>query len=807
MATRSNNKQIKVVADTDFNNNKIINAKISGSDNLITGVNKVDDVKVNNTSILQSKVANINFAENCNNIQTTVQEGSIYTDFKGIGIIKNSYKIGDPNTEIQQSGNTLSFPESEHISTGTLIFKNGTLLNFSTEYTIIASNCINLIETPVTNDIISVINGLSILSKISNINDNKIVCEDFINNSTLVFKNGKLLSNVGDQKDYTITGNTITFTLNLNTSDIIVLIKSVTNSDTFSEQYGKFLEYEGPYDNLVFKNGNFLAKDIDYQVELLGTNHYRLNFITALTTTDVIRLIYNELNSIYTLLGDKQNSLPTYQSGKILSNDGNKLTWINMQTNLPSQSGQSGKFLTTNGSTISWGAVPQGTVTSTRVRAGLGLYSSQSTAQATALDTTISIAAGYKLPTITEWSGKQDALPTQSGQSGKFLTTNGRTISWATVDALPSQADNAGKFLTTDGTTASWIEINVDTTITYFDSSNWILDDTDTVLSTGLNLGNKVSVFKDGLLLQPGYLNTVTSLVGSPNIVNGISSDMNSSNYIRFLGANYLKDNDWEVCLKIYWDGSSEIKYLTIADYTSRNYLRIGSTGGFTFNGYTAENSQIWVHSSAGFYHKPAGWYYIALKYTYDTGDFAIYSGTTLENMVRNAHTEKGEHKQLRDLTSSTIYSYAYSQSPAQIDLRESYVQVGDIKYIIASFNDYTVNGNNILFANKLESTDKIAVVNGNMNPVQNIGYNTFSNKSISSSDWIADTTYTGYNYKCNISCSGVTPTMYSQVTFAPEQFDSGNYANISKAGNNFVTIYSKVAESITIPVIMVLGA
>lgn len=387
MATRSNNKQIKVVADTDFNSNKIINARISGSDNLITGVNKVDDVKVNNTSILQSRVANINFAENCNNIQTTVQEGSIYTDFKGIGIIKNSYKIGDPNTEIQQSDNTISFPESEHISTGTLIFKNGTLLNFSTDYTIIASNCINLIETPVTNDIISVINGLSILSKISNINDNRIVCEDFINDSTLVFKNGKLLSNVGDQKDYTITGNTITFTLNLNTSDIIVLIKSVTNSDTFSEQYGKFLEYEGPYDNLVFKNGNFLAKDIDYQVELLGTNHYRLNFITTLTTTDVVRLIYNELNSIYTLLGDKQNSLPTYQTGKVLGTDGKKLSWVTVQSGLPSQSGQSGKFLTTNGSTISWGLA--------------------------------------------------DALPSQSGQNGKFLTTNGTTASWAVI-----QSDN-----------------------------------------------------------------------------------------------------------------------------------------------------------------------------------------------------------------------------------------------------------------------------------------------------------------------------------------------------------------------------
>jgi hypothetical protein len=49
-----------------------------------------------------------------------------------------------------------------------------------------------------------------------------------------------------------------------------------------------------------------------------------------------------------------------------------------------------------------------------------------------------------------------NALPSQSGQSGKFLGTNGSVASWQTVNALPSQTGNAGKTLTTDGTTASW---------------------------------------------------------------------------------------------------------------------------------------------------------------------------------------------------------------------------------------------------------------------------------------------------------------------------------------------------------------
>lgn len=49
-----------------------------------------------------------------------------------------------------------------------------------------------------------------------------------------------------------------------------------------------------------------------------------------------------------------------------------------------------------------------------------------------------------------------DSLPTQTGESGKFLTTDGTAASWANVDTLPSQTGQSGKYLTTDGTTASW---------------------------------------------------------------------------------------------------------------------------------------------------------------------------------------------------------------------------------------------------------------------------------------------------------------------------------------------------------------
>jgi len=57
-------------------------------------------------------------------------------------------------------------------------------------------------------------------------------------------------------------------------------------------------------------------------------------------------------------------------------------------------------------------------------------------------------------------------VPSQTGNSGKFLTTDGTVSSWSNVNALPSQTGNAGKFLTTDGTNASFSTITTDPTPT-----------------------------------------------------------------------------------------------------------------------------------------------------------------------------------------------------------------------------------------------------------------------------------------------------------------------------------------------------
>ena len=59
-------------------------------------------------------------------------------------------------------------------------------------------------------------------------------------------------------------------------------------------------------------------------------------------------------------------------------------------------------------------------------------------------------------------------VPSQTGNTGKYLTTNGSAASWATVDALPSQTGNSGKYLTTNGSAASWSTIVTDPTPSIF---------------------------------------------------------------------------------------------------------------------------------------------------------------------------------------------------------------------------------------------------------------------------------------------------------------------------------------------------
>lgn len=73
---------------------------------------------------------------------------------------------------------------------------------------------------------------------------------------------------------------------------------------------------------------------------------------------------------------------------------------------------------------------------------------------------------------------------------------------------------------------------------------------------------------------------------------------------------------------------------------------------------------------------------------------------------------------------------------------------------------------------------------------------------NVTASTWVSDSTYQDYGYKCDITCQGVTSDMYIEVVFGVTEATSGDYAPVCLSSSNTVTIYSKVNDSITIPLI-----
>jgi len=125
----------------------------------------------------------------------------------------------------------------------------------------------------------------------------------------------------------------------------------------------------------------------------------------------------------------------------------------------PTQTGQGGKYLTTNGNATAWTTID------------LTPYLTSTVAANTYLTTTTAgnVYAPKASPTFTGTvdftgatvNGLSATLPSQVGNTGRFLGTNGNTAQWAVISQVPDQTDNGGKYLSTDGTTASWTDISL----------------------------------------------------------------------------------------------------------------------------------------------------------------------------------------------------------------------------------------------------------------------------------------------------------------------------------------------------------
>lgn len=79
-----------------------------------------------------------------------------------------------------------------------------------------------------------------------------------------------------------------------------------------------------------------------------------------------------------------------------------------------------------------------------------------------------------------------------------------------------------------------------------------------------------------------------------------------------------------------------------------------------------------------------------------------------------------------------------------------------------------------------------------------------FTNITVATSTWAASTTYSGFSWKADITCNGVSANHVPNVIFDYNELISGNFCPFADSGSNKVTIYCKTKPTgtITIPTI-----
>jgi hypothetical protein len=315
-----------------------------------------------------------------------------------------------------------------------------------------------------------------------------------------------ITAGTGITKTYNDTANTITIAVNSDIADKTYVDTAISGLQSASTQVYIPLSLMGQVDGVAELDSNALIPDAQIPPEITR------NTVAQTLTNKTIGLgtgitsIYG-VDNIEGLAG--QNNIPIYQAGLdrggrinisslgviSIANSG-----IGYVSGLVTNAGGTRFNITVGGNTLS------GTLAEFNAALTDGDFATQSyvaTAVSNILDaapetlntlnelaaainddasfaSTITTALGTKEPTLPVQTGNagkflttdgtskswstvaQYTLPAQTSNSGKFLTTNGTVESWATVDALPTQTGNDGKYLKTNGTSASWSALDVE---------------------------------------------------------------------------------------------------------------------------------------------------------------------------------------------------------------------------------------------------------------------------------------------------------------------------------------------------------
>lgn len=76
---------------------------------------------------------------------------------------------------------------------------------------------------------------------------------------------------------------------------------------------------------------------------------------------------------------------------------------------------------------------------------------------------------------------------------------------------------------------------------------------------------------------------------------------------------------------------------------------------------------------------------------------------------------------------------------------------------------------------------------------------------NVNAENWVADTTYQDFAYRCDLPCAGVTANHHAEVLFAYSEASSGNYAPVCETKDGYVSIWGNNTQTIIVSQIIIL--